>query len=163
MDAGDPFADVWRSEVVPQLVADTDRRLQVLTLFRALCRRHPGRFSQGSCGRCSGGFASGECSTARSRGVLRPGGGAGPGSDVRLGEGEDAEDAADAGGPVVTVDVVADGGDRRAGPLGGRQQGEGLQRGAGGPAQGLCCTDSLSANPRARRLAPAAKPIRATK
>ena len=40
----DPFAAVWQSEVVPQLVADTDGRLQVLTLFKALCRRHPGRF-----------------------------------------------------------------------------------------------------------------------
>ena len=36
---------------------------------------------------------------------------------------------ADAGGPVVTVDVVAEGGDPRTGPLGGRQQGEGLRRG----------------------------------
>ena len=35
----DPFADVWQSEVVPQLVADTDGRLQVLTLFKVLCRR----------------------------------------------------------------------------------------------------------------------------
>ena len=35
---------MWQSEVVPQLVADTDGRLQVLTLFKALCRRHPGRF-----------------------------------------------------------------------------------------------------------------------
>ena len=43
----DPFADVWQSEVVPQLVADTDGRLQVLTLFKALCRRHPGRFQPG--------------------------------------------------------------------------------------------------------------------
>ena len=43
----DPFADVWESEVVPQLVADTDGRLQVLTLFKALCRRHPGRFQTG--------------------------------------------------------------------------------------------------------------------
>ena len=43
----DPFAEVWQSEVVPQLVADTDGRLQVLTLFRALCRRHPGRFQPG--------------------------------------------------------------------------------------------------------------------
>ena len=43
----DPFADVWQSEVVPQLVADTDGRLQVLTLFKALCRRHPGRFQRG--------------------------------------------------------------------------------------------------------------------
>ena len=43
----DPFADVWRSEVVPQLVADTDGRLQVLTLFKALCGRHPGRFQPG--------------------------------------------------------------------------------------------------------------------
>ena len=43
----DPFAEVWESEVVPQLVADTDGRLQVLTLFRALCRRHPGRFQPG--------------------------------------------------------------------------------------------------------------------
>ena len=43
----DPFSDVWQSEVVPQLVADTDGRLQVLTLFTALCRRHPGRFQPG--------------------------------------------------------------------------------------------------------------------
>ena len=43
----DPFAEVWESEVVPQLVADTDGRLQVLTLFKALCRRHPGRFQTG--------------------------------------------------------------------------------------------------------------------
>ena len=46
----DPFADVWQSEVVPQLVADTDGRLQVLTLFTALCRRHPGRFQPGDYG-----------------------------------------------------------------------------------------------------------------
>ncbi len=38
---------MWQSEVVPQLVADTDGRLQVLTLFRALCGRHPGRFHPG--------------------------------------------------------------------------------------------------------------------
>ena len=43
----DPFADVWQSEVVLQLVADTDGRLQVLTLFKVLCRRHPGRFQAG--------------------------------------------------------------------------------------------------------------------
>ena len=43
----DPFSDVWQSEVVPQLVADTDGRLQVLTLFTALCRRHPDRFQAG--------------------------------------------------------------------------------------------------------------------
>ncbi len=43
----DPFAEVWESEVVPQLVADTDSRLQVLALFKALCRRHPGRFQSG--------------------------------------------------------------------------------------------------------------------
>ena len=40
----DAFAAVWQAEVVPQLVADTDGRPQVLTLFKALCRRHPGRF-----------------------------------------------------------------------------------------------------------------------
>ena len=43
----DPFAGVWESEVVPQLVADTEGRLQVLTLFTWLCRRHPGRFQAG--------------------------------------------------------------------------------------------------------------------
>ena len=43
----DPFADVWQSEVVPQLVADTDGRLQVLTLFKALCGRHPDRYQPG--------------------------------------------------------------------------------------------------------------------
>ena len=34
----DPFGDVWETEVVPQLVADTEGRLQALTLFRWLCR-----------------------------------------------------------------------------------------------------------------------------
>ena len=43
----DPFGDVWQSEVVPRLVADTEGRLQALTLFRELCRRHPGRFEPG--------------------------------------------------------------------------------------------------------------------
>ena len=43
----DPFANVWQSEVVPQLVADTEGRLQALTLFTELCRRHPGRFQAG--------------------------------------------------------------------------------------------------------------------
>ena len=43
----DPFVGVWESEVVPQLVADTEGRLQVLTLFTWLCRRHPGRFQAG--------------------------------------------------------------------------------------------------------------------
>ena len=43
----DPFADVWQSEVVPQLVADTEGRLQALKLFTWLCRRHPGRFQPG--------------------------------------------------------------------------------------------------------------------
>ena len=43
----DPFANVWQSEVVPQLVADTEGRLQALTLFTELCRRHPGRFQPG--------------------------------------------------------------------------------------------------------------------
>ena len=36
----DPFADVWQLEMVPQLVADTRGRLQVLKLFAWLCRRH---------------------------------------------------------------------------------------------------------------------------
>ena len=35
---------MWQSEVVPQLVADTEGRLQALTLFTELCRRHLGRF-----------------------------------------------------------------------------------------------------------------------
>ena len=43
----DPFAEVWQTEVVPQLVADPEGRLQVLTLFKWLCRRHPGRFQPG--------------------------------------------------------------------------------------------------------------------
>ena len=43
----DPFAAVRQSEVVPQLVADTKGRLQVLKLFGWLCRRHPGRFQAG--------------------------------------------------------------------------------------------------------------------
>ena len=52
----DPFADLGQSEVVPQLVTDTDGRLQVRTLFTALCRRQPGRFPAGAAyGGCSGG------------------------------------------------------------------------------------------------------------
>ena len=43
----DAFADVWQSEVVPQLEADTEGRLQAQTLFTELCRRHPGRFAPG--------------------------------------------------------------------------------------------------------------------
>ena len=43
----DPFADVWLSEVVPRLVADTAGRLQALTLFEWLCEQHPGRFAPG--------------------------------------------------------------------------------------------------------------------
>ena len=39
----DPFANVWQSEVVPQLVADTEGRLQALTLFTELwCARLTG-------------------------------------------------------------------------------------------------------------------------
>ena len=43
----DPFANEWQSEMVPRLVADTEGRLQALTVFRELCRRHPGRFEPG--------------------------------------------------------------------------------------------------------------------
>ena len=59
----DPFADVWQSEVVPQLVADTEGRLQVLTLLTARCAGGiRATFSRGSYGRCSGGSATGGCS-----------------------------------------------------------------------------------------------------
>ena len=43
--------------------------------------------------------------------------------------------ASDAGGALVAVDVVTDGGDGRTGPLAGGEQGEGLRRGAGGPVR----------------------------
>ena len=43
----DLFADVWASEVVPQLLADAQGRLHVVKLFRWLCRRHPSRFELG--------------------------------------------------------------------------------------------------------------------
>ena len=43
----------------------------------------------------------------------------GDGGTVLPGEGEDAENAADAGGPVVAVDVVTDRSDGGTGPLGG--------------------------------------------
>lgn len=43
----DPFEDVWATEVVPRLAADTERRLQALTLFDWLCDRYPGRFEPG--------------------------------------------------------------------------------------------------------------------
>lgn len=43
----DPFATVWASEIEPRLVADTDGRLQALTLFEWLCERYPDRFQSG--------------------------------------------------------------------------------------------------------------------
>ena len=43
----DPFAEIWASEIVPRLAADTDRRLQALTLFEWVRDRHPGRFPLG--------------------------------------------------------------------------------------------------------------------
>ena len=43
----DPFEDLWATEVVPRLAADTERRLQALTLFDWLCDRFPGRFEPG--------------------------------------------------------------------------------------------------------------------
>ena len=43
----DPFESVWATEVVPRLAADTERRLQALTLFDWLCSQYPGRFQPG--------------------------------------------------------------------------------------------------------------------
>ena len=43
----DPFDGVWTTEVVPRLAADTERRLQALTLFEWLCHQYPGRFELG--------------------------------------------------------------------------------------------------------------------
>lgn len=43
----DPFASVWTTEIEPRLVADTDRRLQALTLFEWLCTKYQGQFQPG--------------------------------------------------------------------------------------------------------------------
>lgn len=43
----DPFAAVWTMEIEPRLRADTERRLQALTLFEWLCEQHPGQFRPG--------------------------------------------------------------------------------------------------------------------
>lgn len=43
----DPFEGIWATEVVPRLAADTERRLQTLTLFEWVCDRYPGRFQPG--------------------------------------------------------------------------------------------------------------------
>jgi hypothetical protein len=43
----DPFASVWRAEIEPRLVADTEGRLQALTVFEWLCDRYPGQFQAG--------------------------------------------------------------------------------------------------------------------
>ena len=43
----DPFEGLWATEVVPRLAADTERRLQALTLFEWLCDRFSGRFEPG--------------------------------------------------------------------------------------------------------------------
>ena len=69
--------DVWQSEVVPQLVADTDGRLQVLTLSKALCRRHPGAFGRGSSGPAAAGSRVAGAVRSRPRGVLQAGSGPG--------------------------------------------------------------------------------------
>ena len=59
----DPFVDVWESEVVPQLVADTEGGA-----FRELCGvgiRGLVASRRGSSGRCNGGSGSGGPRTAR--------------------------------------------------------------------------------------------------
>jgi hypothetical protein len=61
----DPFADIWASDVVPQLAADEYGRLQALTLFEWLCEQYPGRFQPGRCRRCSAGCATGARKTIR--------------------------------------------------------------------------------------------------
>jgi transposase len=43
----DPLADVWESEVVPMLVADTERALQATTVLDELRRRCPDGYDQG--------------------------------------------------------------------------------------------------------------------
>jgi hypothetical protein len=44
---GDPFADVWDSEVLPLLEGDTAGKLQAKTLFKMLSTDHPGQFEPG--------------------------------------------------------------------------------------------------------------------
>lgn len=41
----DPFADVWKSELLPLLEADQDGALEATTLLKALEEKQPGRFS----------------------------------------------------------------------------------------------------------------------
>jgi hypothetical protein len=43
----DPCASVWATEIEPRLAADTDGRLQALTVFESLCERYPDRFQPG--------------------------------------------------------------------------------------------------------------------
>ncbi len=43
----DAFSEVWAADVVPRLAADTEGRLQALTLFEWLCDRYPDRFQAG--------------------------------------------------------------------------------------------------------------------
>jgi hypothetical protein len=43
----DPFAEVWVSEVVPLLEADTRGVLEGKTVLLELQKRHPGRFQEG--------------------------------------------------------------------------------------------------------------------
>jgi len=40
----DPFAEVWDVEVMPLLLADTDRKLQAKTVLKELRRLHPGEY-----------------------------------------------------------------------------------------------------------------------
>ena len=106
----DPFAEVWQSEVVPQLVADTDGRLQVLTLFKALCRRHPGRFQPGQLRTLQRRVREWRVQYGPDReGVLRAGSGSGSGGGVRLHRLERAwGDASGCGVPAPAVRVGAE-------------------------------------------------------
>lgn len=43
----DPFEDVWDTELVPLLQADTERQLEATTLLEVLEEKHPTRFNKG--------------------------------------------------------------------------------------------------------------------
>ena len=85
-DAGGPvLRRVGVRRWSPQLVADTEGRLQVRTLFRELCRRHPGRFEAGQLRTLQRRVREWLAQDGPDREVvLRAGGGSGSGSGVRL-------------------------------------------------------------------------------
>ena len=138
----DPFSDVWQSEVVPQLVADTGRTAAGADAVHGAVPAASGSLSAGTATDvAAAGPGVAGAVQSRSRGVLRAGGGPGSGSGVRLHRRErPGRDAAGRGVPAPSVrvgaelqpvDVCGAGADRDVRGAGGRPAGRAVDAGGG--------------------------------